>query len=428
MQENSSLTRMPLTGQETRLVTAMLHKGFLTLSILPILLTLTSCRDKARVSLNSTYPVKINIADALNYSKDIKLGDIADSIAYTALEAAECRTVEKVFSFSCFPEDIFIDAGPRTGFLRFDRSGRFINKVSSAGKGFGQYSPGSDFSVLDNPHRIYVLKKFLPRNIAVYDYGGYFFEKFDVTVPPYGSFEAISPDRFLYFAGPALQEDSLSMNIFLACLKDRDDNTIDILRHESSSCSDFTNIPGYTSGGALSGKYFERAPLFFDGSSMDTVYSVRNDSIYTRYVIDNGGKILTSHLYIVPSSFVETPHDVFLIFIYNGYSYLLDYKKSTGSVTSMKAPFNLYDETGKNPRRFENNLDGGISIIPGRPSREGDIWYYLFNAAGFKRCISEEKSSERTILHPEQQQALTSFVSSFSDRNQLIIMAVYLKN
>jgi hypothetical protein len=409
-------------------LTAMLPRGFLILSITAILLTFTSCREKARVSVNSTYPVKINIADALSYSKDIKLGDIADSIVYIALEATEGRTVEKIFSFYCLPEDIFIDAGPRTGFLRFDRSGKFINKVSSTGKGFGQYSPGSDFSVLDDPKRIYVLKKFLPRNIAVYDYGGYFFEKFDVTIPPYGSFEAMSPDRFLYFAGPVLQEDSLTMNNFLACLKDRDDNTIDILLHKFSNYSDFMNIQGYTSGGALSGKYFERAPLFFDGSSIDTVYSVRNDSIYPRYIIDNGGKILTSHLYIVPSLFVETPRDVFLIFLYNGYSYLLDYNKSSASVTSMKAPFNLSDETGKYPRRFENNLDGGISVIPGRTSRKGDIWYYLFNAAGFKRCLSEEKCSERAILHPEKQQALTSLASSMNDRDQLIIMAVYLKN
>lgn len=386
----------------------------------------------------NTYPLKINLAEAFINEKILNLSDIADSISYIKLEPVKDKPVRSIYYFAFFSGNIFIDGGRKTGVLHYDSKGKFLNTISKAGSGYGQYLPGSDFSITDNSRRIYVLTKFAPRKIMIYDYSGYLLNEFRISVSSFGGFEAISDNRFLFLTGPMEQESGKEE--YMARLTDRNDHIIsEIERSHPPSDSGRNNSLNYN--GLVSGKYFAGAPLFYDGNSMDTIYSVKNDSIYPRYAIVMGKRAVSRqlnfsdpatksseelNLCLIPSSFAETPRHVFLTFICGDTSYVAAYDKSNKSVSSMKSRFNELDMENNPPMQFKNDIDGGLSVTTGKTNRQGNVWLYIYSSSYFRNKIVRSPAFTKSI-NPEKQKSLRKFAASLPETDDPIVMAVYLK-
>ena len=108
----------------------------------------------------------------------------------------------------------------------------------------------------------------------------------------------------------------------------------------------------------------------------------------------------------------------------------IKYTKASKSLSSMKTLFILPDNP-KEPApvspKFENDIDGGISLGPGKPNREGNIWTYKFDAINFKNKLSNEHFLNSKALNPEKKDALKKLVDSISADDNPIIMVIYLK-
>jgi len=417
-----------------------------TLSIF-VILTSISCTNKAKpanIKQEQEFPKKIDLLNAMDNPKDIKLSDIADSIAYIPLEYIKDNPVGYIGDFKYFSENIFIHVyGSEQKFLRFDSKGKFLNKIGTMGRGPGEYPGGSSFSVIDNPDRLYILCNFVPRNVLEFDYKGNLLTKVLTANPSVGSFEAISSDRFLFLAS------SDTSFHYMADLIDRNNKSLMVVTHPLLSNPKHEDLKQLEYAGARSGTYYNRLPLFYDELSMDTIFSVLNDSIYPKYILDKGTEgapfekqysrktSFDPHTtperwnYLLPISFTETFHDVFIMTIFkNKELYLINYNKASQSLSSMKTLFILPDNP-KEPTpvspKFKNDIDGGISLGPGRPNREGDVWTYKFDAITFKNQLTKEHFLNSKALYPEKQKALIQLVDSIKDYDNPIIMAIYLK-
>jgi hypothetical protein len=415
--------------------------------ILIILVIFSSCSNKRKSEIilqQPDFPIKIDLVKAIDNPKDIKLSDIADSIAYIPLEYVKDNPVGVILDFKYFSNNIFIEVGGSDGgFLRFDGKGKFLNKVGTKGRGPGEYPPGSSFSVIDNPERFYILCNFVPRRLLEFDYNGNLLTEVLTANPSVGKFEAISSDRFLFLAS------SDTSFHYMACLKDRNNKSLMMVSHPFLSNPESKNSKQLLYGGAISGLYYNRWPLFYDQFSVDTIYSIKNDSIYSKYIIDKGTEgapfeklyyhsvppdpsVLPERWnYLLPISFNETPDDVFLMVIFkNKDLYLINYNKASQSLSSMKTPFILPDNL-KEPAtvypKFENDIDGGISLGHGKPNREGDVWTYKFDAIYFKNQLTKEHFQNSKALYPDDKKALIQLVDSIKDDDNPIIMVIYLK-
>lgn len=404
---------------------------------------ISACQQKEKsviVTLKTEHPLKINLIEAIANPKDIKLSEIADSIAYIPLEYVKENPVGVILDFKYFSDNIFIHVGgPDGGFLRFDGKGKFLNEIGTKGRGPGEYPNGSFFSVIDNPERFYIQCNFVPRKLLEYDYNGKFLTEIMTADPSVGKFEAISTDRFLFFSS---SDTSLH---YMASLNDRGNKSLSKINYPFLLKTELKKMEQFRYGGVLSGPYFDGFPLFSDLNSMDTLFSVINDSIYSRYIIDKGSegapfeKLYSSvnpperYKYLSPISINETPNNVFVMTIFKENELILiNYNKASQSVSSMKTPFvkpdieNIREPLAVYPK-FENDIDGGITIGPGKPNRKGDAWIYKFDAIYLKKILTNEHFLNSKALQPEKKDALKKLVDSISADDNPIIMVIYLK-
>lgn len=420
--------------------------SLLSLSIF-VFLTSISCINKTKpvnITQQPEFPIKIDLLKSMENPLEINLSELADSIAYIPLEYVKDNPVGVIIDYNYFSNNIFIHiGGPEQRFLRFDGNGKFLNKIGTMGRGPAEFTGGSSFSVIDNPERFYILCNFVPRRLLEFDFNGNFLADVLTANPPVGSFEAISHERFLFLA-----RGDTSYR-YLAVLGDRNNNSLDFVPHPLLSNPKIKELTQFDYTGARSGIYFNNKPFFWDELSMDTIYAVSNDSIYAKYILDKGNEgapfektyaqktTVDPHTtperwnYLLPISFTETSHDIFIMTIFkNKELYLINYNKASQDLSSMKTPFILPD----NPKeavaitpRFENDIDGGISLGPGKPNREGDIWTYKFDAINFRDQLTKEHFLNSKALHPDKQKALMQLVDSIKDYDNPIIMVIYLK-
>jgi hypothetical protein len=112
--------------------------------------------------------------------------------------------------------------------------------------------------------------------------------------------------------------------------------------------------------------------------------------------------------------------------------YLIDYNKKSRSVTSMKTPYivpnleQIKQQATVYPK-IENDIDGGLSLAPGKPDRDCSVWTYTFDAINFKNRLTEEHFQNSKALFPEKKHALQQFVKSVNEFDNPVIMVVYLK-
>jgi hypothetical protein len=400
-----------------------------------------SCNNKKQVQVKvppATFPIEIKITEAIANHKDIKLSEIADSVVYIPLETTKINPVGYIADFDYAHENIFIQTSSTTGILRFNGDGKFQNFIGKQGRGPGEYMPGSTFSVIDNPLRVYILSNFT-KSLLEFDYNGNFSGQVLSANKHQGDFYAISSDRFLFCLGISGMPVLLSKEDHLVTLMDKNYTTLGFVDNPLVNNPKLESISKIALGSASVSSFFDGFPLFHNDNTMDTIYSIRNDSIYPRYIINKGtedippleitygnGKFTDryNYLYTFPQ-IIETPKNLFFRIIFKESYYLICYDKGSQSASSMKTPFKL--DINFPPPVFENDLDGGISVGPGRTNREGNLLIYIYPAINFKKILTTEHFLNSKPIYQEKKEALEKLTSKVNEDDNPIIILVYLK-
>jgi hypothetical protein len=400
-----------------------------------------SCNNKShapKVVQLSEFPVEIKISEAIANQKDIKLSEIADSIVYIPLETSRNSPVGYIADFDYAPDNYFILTSSATGILRFNGQGKFLNFIGKQGRGPGEYLPGSTFSVIENPPKLYVLSNFT-KKLLEFDFDGNYSGQVLNAYKYQGDFFAITSDRFLFCLGTAEFPVLLTKESQLFTLKDKIYNTLGYVDNPIVSYPELGTISKDARVSGSVSSFFKGLPLFHNNNTMDTIYSVRNDSIYPRYIINKGTEDLAplettytgkptdryKYLYVFPQV-NETSENLFFRIVFKETHYLICYHKDSQSVSSMKTPFKL--DINFPPPVFENDLDGGISLGPGKSDREGNIWIYIFSAINFKKNLTTDHFLNSKPIYPDKKEALKKVVSKVKVDDNPIIIKVYLKN
>jgi hypothetical protein len=131
---------------------------------------LVSCKQHER-SLYEFDPAKLS-------ENEILLSVIADDIQYTPLE--NCFPLSNINSAydPVIVKNAFFIYDDKIGILKFDRDGRFLQKIGSKGRGPGEYVYGNTFTVDERTGSIYVHD--INNVVRIYDKSGNFRNSFSL--------------------------------------------------------------------------------------------------------------------------------------------------------------------------------------------------------------------------------------------------------
>ena len=138
---------------------------------------LTSCSG-GEASHEVVYPlyVKINLSEAS--TNPIRLSEIADEIRYIPLEITDSVVLGSVdvISVKLSPDFIFVKNNQEI--FRFSNTGKFLNKVSTKGRGPGEVNQLWEFTVVNDDGKVYAFDR-SGNKIKIFDYSGSYYGELD---------------------------------------------------------------------------------------------------------------------------------------------------------------------------------------------------------------------------------------------------------
>ena len=139
---------------------------------------------------------QISLANQSSLKTTVKLSSIASEIQNIPLEITDDCILSSDLAVCSTPGYIFI-ADIHTGsFYRFDKSGKFLNRIGRSGQGPGEYSQALCFSVDDINKQVYLIDSFV-KKILVYSYEGKYLQTIPLEVPTYMFVK--NKDLFYYY-------------------------------------------------------------------------------------------------------------------------------------------------------------------------------------------------------------------------------------
>lgn len=157
-------------------------KIIFTLSV--ILLSLT--HEIPAQSGQSYVPYKINIKDNIENVKSINLSRIGKELKYFPLETKPECLIQKIDKVLFSDEYMFISDYDRL--LQFDKNGKFIRQIGSAGRGPSEYINVNDFCINKQEKEIYITFISPPSKLMIFDFNGKFKRSFNI---PYNASQII---------------------------------------------------------------------------------------------------------------------------------------------------------------------------------------------------------------------------------------------
>jgi len=140
---------------------------------------LGSCNNSGhRKNDNSDLPYHVNLENEINNVQSVPLSTLGRRLEYVPLETDTACLIKSISNV--FVSDSFIYVSDGNRLLLFNRNGRFLKQIGSAGRGPGEYSRIADFIVDKGKREIYVLTS---RMVLIYDFNGRFKGDFKFDFP-----------------------------------------------------------------------------------------------------------------------------------------------------------------------------------------------------------------------------------------------------
>lgn len=139
---------------------------------------------------------QISLENQSSIKTAIKLSSIASEIQNIPLETMNDCILSSDLAVCSTSEYIFIADIYTGSFYRFDKRGKFLNRIGRSGQGPGEYSQALCFSVDDINKQVYLIDSFV-KKILVYSYEGKYLQTIPLEAPTYMFVK--NKDLFYYY-------------------------------------------------------------------------------------------------------------------------------------------------------------------------------------------------------------------------------------
>ncbi len=415
----------------------------IAVSLIIIFLIPFYCKEADKSSI----PV-INIAGNTDNFKQFNLSDLAFNVEYAVLESVPEAMLIGI-SFLDISED-YILVSDRDKCLLFDRSGNFISRIGSKGRGPGENNFFAQVKIFGD--RIF-LPDGLTGEVNIFNTKGEFLKTFKSP----GTFANANHHNWTV----------LTDTSYLVQIPDHAENgkyRIALINDKGEILKGFT-ITAYfndyeaSRGLRIMARFYKRNDkVFYKELFNDTIWQVDENSIAPIYVT-NLGKNEFSYDYKTLSGvsfiqkFIETVR-ASIVFESNSYisfimqlgrKYNLDIYKAVrgpgGEMMGIHQIIGLYDKQNDEfflvapsnvdhqiePTGIKNDIDGGINFMP-RYAVNDTLIVGWFEAFELKMYVASESFKNSTPRYPAKKKELEKLAASLDENDNPVLMLVKLKN
>jgi len=382
------------------------------------------------------------------------MSDVIDSLEYIKLEYNSKFPIGFISDYErphITNDYIFIACSHSAGLLQYKRSGEFVRKIGSYGRGPGEYLQLKGFVIDEKMGIIYTIPNW-KKSIGKYDYHS---GKFLSEIP------------ILDLDGQPVSENNI-FNLSLLC-----DNygfanlyggnrtkmeecdifyTIDmtngrIVHRERSKIYGTTNLKIDAMMSPVMNSLFSSVwvdsqnRLNYWESLNDTIYFVKTDNTIKPRIIVNYGQFKPDkravsmarneeQMYgnnIMLQSFYESPRYLFFNHLFDGKKYILSmFDKTSGNQYLLKSLLKEEYKTNKLFFGLYNDIDGGFSNMM---QYDKDIWFRSYSATKMIDILTPEhfEDVKSKVKYPERLDKLKKFVSNLDENDNPVFVIAHLK-
>ncbi len=357
---------------------------------------------------------------------DMPLSEVADQIKYIPLETKEECIIDQIGKIVTSGEFLFV--ATKVQLFQFTLGGKFVKTFGSKGKGPGEYTEVTDFSVGSHEGKVSIYDREL-KKVIHYDVEGNFENEY--LIEGYPKSVAYSPGgtlhvawvfpNFVYnnnFAVNAYGEDGKITRQTI----DRSDEGItesSAYRLGSTGCVNFGN--------------YSDTLTFFEANNEIIYRILENGKPIPRYrIIPNSNQTLEERnsTKFIPENFrtcyfIEAKRFIFMPKgVYQNKVFHLLYDKKTKEISTfrlMHSSLGVQLETG-----FINDIDGGYPFLPSGVISATEA-YDSFYASDLKKLLADDFFKKVEPKNKKASEVLKNLLSKSTLEDNPIIMMVKLK-
>lgn len=358
--------------------------------------------------------------DPRNFKENtIILSEVADNIKYIPLDNK--MPIGLVYKLIITNDCIYLSIKD-IGIITLDRSGSFICKVGSIGRGPDQYIDYMDFAVDEKSGNVFVMG---PGKVKVYTNSGRYIReiKYSEYIPFAGGDIDIYNSK-IFIPDFLITGDSKNNWIFL-------DTLGNLIEAKTNS------VPPFKSNTGIEGCIYKfKDKIFYYNLYNDTIFSISPDLKYNEgYLFARGdfrwpiGKVKTDaeswNKLFKPFKMFETSHFIALVYgFHDKFGLLFIEKKTKNTYLAISYKGELSEPN------LVNDLDGGLPF--GRDINyyaEGEREYLiqLINPIDMKTCVSSHSFIEAIPKSLDKKVEFQKLVNTLSETDNPVLMMARLK-
>ncbi len=369
----------------------------------------------------------LEISPEIFTDNKIFLSEIADDIFYVPLDNSIPIGIAYKLLFTS--NHIYLSVKD-VGILKFNRSGKFICKIGSRGKGPGEYIYYMAFSVDENTGNVYIMDM---NSIKTYSSSGRFIRS--INYRTYLSYTGSDIDMFngLIFVPDFIEYGNSKYNwLFL-------DTLGNVVSKKKNS------VPIYKTDLVLPGQIYQfDNKLFYFNFLNDTIFSISPDlKGRVAYLFGQGDYRYPKEYfafdftklsnYFRPTEMFETKHFIFLSYSYRGMAAMSVIDKRTKKVFLGYKKIENTSMSVKTRPEIENDLDGGLpfttrSVINYYEENGNEYIISLINPFDLKKHLTTDDFKTIIPKYSEKKNALVKFASATKETDNPILMIIRVKN
>lgn len=377
--------------------------------LLLALLLSFSCTDKEKESNSLTVNIDLN---KLNDLQDLpSLDNIAEDIEYIKLETDSQCVVGKFNVLKHTTDYLFVKSIDLLMFER--RTGKFIRKIGSKGKGPEEYLSYSGIELDEKNKQIY-LWDYFKKQFLIYNFQGEFVSSFGIEglgVDYPTKFKLVDDNKIIVYNSNdmGLEANQLLVINKTGCIFDSIPN-----RHQFKVIFPLTTFSNQNNHLKLHNNH----EVSFKYKRNDTLYHIpvmHKLELKPAYIFNTKKKVkhkCSNREYAFLSELNETER--YFFFIHGGH-YLM-YNKQNEQLTGI----------GHNKcKGFQNNIDGGLPFWP--KYAQGNTLATFYNALELKEKLTKERFEQAEAKSQKKKEDLQELVNSLKIADNPVVMIVNLK-
>ena len=227
------------------------------------------------------YPIHIPFEKGMEFEREVKLSDIAESVEYLRLETTDAGLVKYFMPNMMHRTSKYYIFGEHQNVMQFTRDGKFVRNIGRCGQGPGEYNYIMQVDVDEKAGKVYVLST--GKRLNVYDLEtGKFLQSGKMTHGQLNSFLMQNDSTLVAYKDNGNgQEKTLA---YVATLSGK-------VLHEypRNELFEVKNGAAYMYGGQHDFKLSRfHGMINLKEYENDTVYTVTSEGLKKRYIIDTG--------------------------------------------------------------------------------------------------------------------------------------------